>query len=193
MAFFNCIGMQEIAKVRLLMRLLYSILLIMISFPGYGSNGIAAESSAKYALEEALTDGSSIQYLQSLQQVAATARTRGVPILVVFCSFWCQHCDVLEQQVLQPMMSNDKFRERILLKKLEVDDDSTITGFDGTQYGSDEISKMYNVDLYPTMVFFDAKGREVSQRIVGMTSVEHVVDKLESAIDEAVQALNGAL
>ena len=175
------------------MRLLYSILLITISFPGYASNGSVAEPSADYALEEALTDGSSIQYLQSLQQVAVTARTRGVPILVLFCSFWCQHCDVLEQQVLQPMMLNDKYRERILLKKLEVDDDSTITGFDGMQYRSDEIGKMYDVDLYPTMVFFDANGREVSQRIVGMSSVEHVVDKLDDAIDKAVQALNGAL
>ncbi len=175
------------------MQLLFLIVLIVISLPGYASNGSVAEPSANYALEEALTDGSSIQYLQSLQQVAAIARARGVPILVVFCSFWCQHCDVLEQQVLQPMMLNDKYRERILLKKLEVDDDSTITGFDGTQYRSDEISKMYNVDLYPTMVFFDAKGREVSQRIVGMTSVEHIVDKLDSAIDKAVQALNGAL
>ena len=175
------------------MRILCSILLILTSFPGYAGNGAAVESNARYEREEALTDGSSIQYLQSLQHVAATARARGVPILVLFCSFWCKHCDVLEQQVLQPMMLNDKYRERILLKKLEVDDDSTITGFDGVQYPSEEIGKMYDVDLYPTMVFFDANGREVSQRIVGMSSVEHVFDKLDSAIDKAVQALNGAL
>lgn len=169
------------------MRILYSIFLIVLGLTCYASAG--AEPDYKYGVEEALPNGSSIQRLQSFQQVAATARTRGVPILVVFCSYWCQHCDVLEQQVLKPMMLKDKYRERILLKKLEVDSDSTITGFDGRQYRSDEISKMYNVDLYPTMVFFDANGREVSQRIVGMTLVEQVVDKLDSAIDKAVQAL----
>jgi len=170
------------------MNILYSIFLIVLGLTGYASAG--AEPDYKHGVEEALPNGSSIQHLQNFQQVAATARTRGVPILVVFCTFWCQHCDVLEQQVLKPMMLKDKYRERILLKKLEVDSDSTITGFDGRQYRSDEIGKMYNVDLYPTMVFFDANGREVSQRIVGMNLVvEHVVDKLDSAIDKAVQAL----
>lgn len=95
--------------------------------------------------------------------------------------------------MLKPMMLNDKYRERILLKKLEVDGDSTITGFDGRQYSSDEISKMYNVDFYPTLVFFDANGREVSQRIVGMPLGEYVVDDLGSAIDKAVQALADVL
>jgi thioredoxin-related protein len=184
--------MGEIAKVRLLMRVLYSIFLIVVGLTGYASDGTGAEPAYKYGVEEAPPDGPVIQQLQSFQQVAATARMRGVPILVAFCSFWCQHCDAMEQQVLKPMMLNDKYRERILLKKLDVDSDSTITGFDGRQYRSDEISKMYNVDFYPTLVFFDANGREISQRIVGMTFGEYVIDELDSAIDKAVQALNEA-
>jgi thioredoxin-related protein len=175
------------------MRIFYSLLLIVISLAGSASDGAGAEPADRYEVEATQADGPSIQQLQSFQQVAATARTRGVPILIVFCSFWCQHCDVLEQQVLKPMMLNDKYRERILLKKLLVDSDSTITGFDGEQYGADEFSKMYKVDLYPTMVFFDAGGREVSQRIVGMTLVEQVVDKLDRAIDKAEQALKDTL
>jgi thioredoxin-related protein len=93
------------------------------------------------------------------------------------------------------MMLKDKYNERILLKKLEFDSDAMITDFDGKQYSSDEISKMYDVDFYPTLVFFDANGREIGQRIVGMASVdlEFIVDELDSAINEAVQALNDAL
>jgi len=175
------------------MRILYSIFLIVIGLAGYASDGTGAEPAYKYEVEEAPPVGPPIQQLESFQQVAATARMRGVPILILFCSFWCQHCDAMEQQVLKPMMLNDKYRERILLKKLEVDGDSTITGFDGRQYSSDEISKMYNVDFYPTLVFFDANGREVSQRIVGMPLGEYVVDDLGSAIDKAVQALADVL
>jgi len=95
--------------------------------------------------------------------------------------------------VLKPMMLNNRYRERILLKKLEVDGDLMITDFDGSQYSSEEISKLYNVDFYPTLVFFDANGREISQRIVGMASVdfEFILDELDSAIDDAVQALAG--
>ncbi len=52
---------------------------------------------------------------------------------------------------------------------------------------------MYNVDLYPTLVFFDANGEEVSQRIVGITVLEYVADELEKAIDAAVQDTATAL
>ena len=48
---------------------------------------------------------------------------------------------------------------------------------------------MYNVDLYPTLVFFDANGREVSQRIVGITVLDYIADELDRAIDAAVQDL----
>ena len=41
--------------------------------------------------------------------------------------------------------------------------------------------------LYPTLVFFDADGREVSQRIVGITVLEYVAGRLEEAIDRAMQ------
>ena len=175
------------------MRMLYSIFLIVIGLTGYATDGIGAEPASMYEVEVAPQDGISIQQLVNFQQVAATARTRGVPIVIVFCSFWCQHCDAMEQQVLKPMMLDVKYRERILLKKLEVDSDSTITDFDGKQYRSDEISKVYNVDLYPTVVFFDANGREVSQRIVGMRSGEYVFNEFDGAIDKAVQALKEVL
>ena len=172
------------------MRILCSIILITIVLTGYASEGTDTEPANRYQLGEAPQDGALIPQLRSFQEVAAIARTRGVPIVVVFCAFWCQHCDAMEQQVLMPMMRNDKYRQRILLKKLEVDSDLTITDFDGRQYPSDEISKLYNVDFYPTVVFFDGNGREVSERIVGMSSDVYVVDELDSAIDKAEQALN---
>jgi hypothetical protein len=52
---------------------------------------------------------------------------------------------------------------------------------------------MYQVDLYPTLVFFDADGREVSQRIVGITVLEYVAGRLEKAIGRARQDTASAL
>ena len=45
---------------------------------------------------------------------------------------------------------------------------------------------MYDVDLYPTLVFFDASGREISQRITDKYA-RSVADELEKAIAAAVQ------
>jgi len=143
--------------------------------------------------DEAPEQTGTIPKLDDLQEVATNARLLSVPILVEFSTPWCRYCEALERQILEPLMRDEKYRDAILLIKLEVDTFSTITGFDGKPYRSDQISRMYDVDLYPTLVFFDANGREISQRIVGITVLEYVAGKLDNAIERAVQSTAKAL
>jgi thioredoxin-related protein len=141
-----------------------------------------------YEYEEEKPEVSPIPELKDFEQVASAVRAKGVPMLVEFSTPWCRYCKALEEQVLKPLMLNGKYKDRIIIKKLEVNTYSSVTGFDGKQYSTDQISMMYGVDLYPTLVFFDASGREVSQRIVGITVLEYVAEALEKAIDKAIQA-----
>lgn len=143
--------------------------------------------------DEAPEQTGTIPKLDNLQEVAKSAGLLGVPILVEFSTPWCRYCEALERQILEPLMQDEKYRDTILLVKLEVDTFSTITGFDGKPYRSDQISRMYDVDLYPTLVFFDANGREISQRIVGITVLEFVAGELNNAIERAVQSTAKAL
>lgn len=166
------------------MRILNSLMLMITACAG--SYGYAA-SDFVYEYEEEKPEAAPIPELNSFEEVAKTARARGVPILVEFSTPWCRYCEALEQQVLKPLIHNGKYKDRIIVKKLEVNTYSSITGFDGRQYRSDRISRMYDVDLYPTLVFFDAGGNEISQRIVGITVLEYVAGELEKAIDAAVQ------
>ena len=146
-----------------------------------------------YEYEEEPDPASPIPLVNSLKEEANTARTRGVPILVEFSTPWCRYCEALEQQVLMPLIINGKYRDRLIVKKLEVTTYSSIEGFDGRSYNTDQISRQYGVDLYPTLVFFDADGREISQRIVGITVLEYVAGDLEQAIDAALKATAAAL
>jgi thioredoxin-related protein len=156
-------------------------------FSAYTISDVYAAPDFVYEYEEEPQDAEPIPELNSFEEVAKTARAREVPILVEFSTPWCRYCEALEQQVLKPLMLNGKYKDRIIVKKLEVNSYSNIAGFDGKSYSTDHISRMYNVDLYPTLVFFDANGREVSQRIVGITVLEFVAGELEKAISAAVQ------
>jgi thioredoxin-related protein len=166
------------------MRIPYSLVLM---FTACASSCGYAATDYIYEYEEEKPETAPVPELYSFEEVAKTARARGVPILVEFSTPWCRYCEALEQQVLKPLMRNGKYKDRIIVKKLEVNTYSSIAGFDGRQYRSDQISRMYDVDLYPTLVFFDANGDEISQRIVGITVLEYVAGELEKAIDDAVQ------
>jgi thioredoxin-related protein len=166
------------------MKILYSLVLL---FTAYTSSSGYASSDFVYEYEEEKPETAPIPELNSLEEAAKAAKARGVPILVEFSTPWCRYCEALEQQVLKPLMRSGKHKDRIIVKKLEVNTYSSIAGFDGRQYRTDLISQMYDVDLYPTLVFFDAGGNEISQRIVGITVLEYVAGELEKAIDIAVQ------
>lgn len=161
--------------------------MILIFVCSVGGSPLYATTKYVYEYEEEQSVEASIPGLTSLRQVADIARKMGVPVLVEFSTPWCRYCDALEQQVLQPLILNGKYNKRIIIRKLEVNTYSEITGFDGKQYSSDQISRMYKVDLYPTLLFFNADGREISRRIVGITVLDYIADDLEKAIEAAVQ------
>ena len=144
-----------------------------------------------YEYEEEKTETAPIPEVSSLEEVARSASAKGVPILIEFSTPWCRYCEALEELVLKPLLLDDRYRDRIIVKKLEVNTYSSIAGFDGRQYRTDQLSRMYGVDLYPTLVFFDGEGREISRRIVGITVLEYVAGELEKAIHTAFQAVSG--
>jgi thioredoxin-related protein len=167
------------------MRILFKLLLVIVAWAGCTTGYATTETIYEY--EEEPVDQAPVPALTSFSEVAESARAEGVPILVEFSTLWCRYCDALEQQVLKPLILSEQYHKRIIIKKLEINTYSSITGFDGKRYRSDEISRSYGVDLYPTLVFFDARGREISRRIVGITVLDYVAEELEQAIDVAIE------
>ena len=168
-------------------------LTLVLSLIAFCSATAAAAPAYVYEYEEEPDHATPIPLIKSLKDEASAARSKGVPILVEFSTPWCRYCEALEEQVLMPLVINGKYRDRLILRKLEVTTYSSVEGFDGRPYKSDQISRRYDVDLYPTLVFFDADGREVSRRIVGITVLEYVAGELEQAIDAALEATGTAL
>ena len=110
----------------------------------------------------------------------------GKPIMVEFSTPWCAYCEALEVEILEPLIRSDKYSDAIIIRKLQIDTYSDVIGFDGKRYKTAEFSRKYGVDLYPTLVFFDAEGREISQRVVGITVLDYVAEAVDKAIEEAI-------
>jgi thioredoxin-related protein len=145
----------------------------------------AAEHAARFNYEseyETATERETIITTSSdLQQAAALARSRGVPLLLEFSTPWCSYCVSLEENVLEPLLRSQDYGQHMVLRKLEITDYTRIRDFDGHMLRSDALARNYRVDLYPTLLLFDTRGREVV-RIVGITMLEYVSQQLEAAL-----------
>jgi len=74
------------------MRILYSLALVFIA---YASTTPAHATEFVYEYEEVPVEASPIPEIKSLKDVADSARTRDVSILIEFSTPWCRYCEVL--------------------------------------------------------------------------------------------------
>ena len=143
-------------------------------------------NAVEYEYESDETPPSAVQSLYDLRAVAQRAAIDNRPILIEFATPWCEFCEALEQQILAPLINSGDFEDRIIIGKLEIDSYSSMIDFNGESLSTADFSTRHRVDLYPTLVFFDAGGSELGQRIVGITVLDYVAQRLETAIADAI-------
>lgn len=121
-----------------------------------------------------------------LQQLGDQALSRELPILLTFTSLICSYCELLEQDFLQPMLLSGEYRDRVMIRKLELGPGTSVTDFKGKKIMASELSSRYRVFVTPTLLFVDGNGRELAERIVGINTPELFGGYLDDCIETAL-------
>lgn len=139
------------------------------------------------AAQGAAIDEISVVHAVNLQKDAHSADEKNLPILLAFSTPWCTYCEAMEQEVLEPLLRSGDYTDKMILRKLEVTDNNQLIGFDGKRVASDRLARRYDIDVYPTLVFINAKGDEVGQRIVGISLLDYIFADIDTALAVASQ------
>jgi len=121
-----------------------------------------------------------------LQQEGKQAISRELPILLTFTSMVCSYCELLEQDFLQPMLLGGEYRDKVIIRKLDVDYGSTVIDFSGQSIAASELSDRYRVFVTPTLIFVDGNGKELAERMVGINTPELFGGYLDTCIETAL-------
>ena len=121
-----------------------------------------------------------------LRQDGQTARDRQLPIMLVFGAISCPHCDELEEEFIRPMLLSGEYTDRILIRKLVVDNGSGVTDFTGQRLAVGDFAHRYGVFVTPTILFVDHAGRQLAERMVGINTIEMYGGYLDQCIDTAL-------
>lgn len=143
-----------------------------------------------YQYEDDLDESSLILPATDLQQLGMQSRRIGVPLVIEFSTPWCEYCDALEQQVLEPMLRNKNYADRMLLRKIVVEDSNEIIDFTGRKISASQFAVDNKLDLSPTLVFYSGSGKEIEPRVVGITVLEFIPQKIDSALESALQKIS---
>ena len=123
-----------------------------------------------------------VKDLRVLEQQAASA---GLPVLLLFTTQDCEYCEAIRSLYLEPMIRSGKYESRILFRQLYIEDYSYLRDKNGEFIGGDQIALKYDVEVTPTILFLDADGNELAERIVGLSGADFFDESLNTHISHA--------
>ena len=122
---------------------------------------------------------------------AKDAKSRKVPILVLFMDETCGYCKTVSEDFLQPMQRDPEFDNKVILRQIESSSDGTLIDFDGTTTTYSKFSSKHNVRGVPNVMLFDSHGQMLTF-LEGLTTVDFYYAFLLDAIDESLAKVKAA-
>ena len=139
------------------------------------------------------TPAGEVPLAKDLEREGRQAERACIPLLLEFSSLHCEYCTLLEDEVLKPTLLNRDYDRRVLMRKLVIDDASRLHDFDGKTIDASQLASRYKIFVTPTLVFVDRHGKELAERMVGVTTLEFFGGYLDQALDisrEKLRTLN---
>lgn len=131
--------------------------------------------------------GDSVGMIQvaDLRTESLLAKQKGLILVIEFSADDCSYCRKLEDLFLLPMQRNAAYGDKILLRAVSLSDFDSVIDFDGRSVTTAEFAARYDVTLTPTLIFLNADGQEMSEKLVGIWSEDYFGGFIDDRIDEA--------
>ena len=130
-----------------------------------------------------------VREVTNLQEVGEEARARRLPILIMFSIRECPYCDVVREEFLKPMLRSGDYVDRVIMLELYSDSHAQLRDFNGELISAEELIQRYQAGFAPTVVFVDSQGKELAERLIGITTRDFYGGYLDEAIDESLQRM----
>lgn len=119
--------------------------------------------------------------------LAKEMRQRQVVLLLEFHAENCPYCSALEEDFLAPMLLNKSYVPKVIIRKIQIDSGNTIVDFKGNSVKARTFAKHYRVNLTPTLLFLNAEGKEISERIIGLNTPSLFGAYIDMGIEKALK------
>ena len=153
--------------------------------------GFAAVPSG-WANEESLPAVSIIDTFD-LQADGRLARETQKPILILFSMEGCVYCEYIEEEHLKPMLRNQEYRNKVIIRRVMTDAYDDLIDFNGSKISALDLSARYGSFLTPTVVFLNHVGEELTPRLLGVRNTEYYGGDLDKSLEQSVRKIRQQL
>jgi thioredoxin-related protein len=130
-----------------------------------------------------------IKAAENFANLTQLAKKNGQVILLEMSATYCGFCKTLEEEIIKPMLRSGDY-DHVLIRKLNIDSHYPMKDLKGNKSSPFELSSKMGVYLTPTLVFLDGDGNEVSERIIGINTLEMYGGYVDEAINQGIKSIN---
>jgi len=131
-----------------------------------------------------------IKTVTNFAELTREARqSRKVNLLEMSASY-CGYCKTLEEHIIKPMLRSGDYGKTVLIRKLDIDSYYPMQDLSGKKSTPSRIANKLGVSLTPTLLFLDGNGKEVSERIVGVNTLELYGAYVDEALLQGHRLIN---
>ncbi len=135
---------------------------------------------------DGLDSGVRVAAATDLAADASLAARQGAVILLEFSAEDCTYCTLLEEEFLKPMLRSGDYDARVIMRVVDVDQPIPLRDFRGHRSTTAALADRFGVELTPTLVLVDSRGKPLVKRIVGIWSLDFFGGLLDERIDAAL-------
>ena len=111
-------------------------------------------------------------------------------LLILISQPNCSYCRLIEEEILKPMQTSGRYKDRLLFRNLIINDGRHLTVADGKQLSANKFALRYSSSLTPTLLFIDPRdGSELTDKMIGINTVDMYGYYVDKAIDQAYSQL----
>lgn len=133
--------------------------------------------------------GDTVRRVQDLETLGEQASERKLPILIMFSQEQCPYCTIMEENYLRPMLRSGEYQDKVIIRKIKIDDFDSLTDFDGSRIEADHLTGRYRAWVTPTLIFLNSNGQEIAPKLVGIGTEGFFAGDIDNAIDVALTQL----
>ncbi len=131
-------------------------------------------------------DSAEVPIAHDLAADAQEAKTRGVPIMLVFGSRNCTFCLILNRDFLRPMRRNPEYEAKVMMRRIDTTANAALRDFSGKTTTHARFAKEHRIKLTPTIKWFDSEGHEPTEPLIGLSTPDYYGGFLDQRIDAAL-------
>jgi len=120
---------------------------------------------------------------EDLEALGSSSRIATVPILLMYSTEDCPFCARLESEVLGPMRLSGEDPQRVIVRKVVMEQYETLRDFSGQKRDAESYAIGRGIEVVPTVVLVDEEGNELVPKIVGYQTP----GIYETYLDEAIK------